>query len=83
MLIENIVKYNQNDAVVSPSRLIELALKFQDKNLFEQYLAKGLESCISENSTSYGYQVGSNDQKMDEKRQIRAFMDKYKVREYK
>ena len=46
-------------------------------------MAKGLESATGSNSCSFGFRIGEKDLNMDAKKEIREYMDKYKVREYK
>jgi len=46
-------------------------------------MAKGLESATGPSSCSYGFRIGEKDLNLEAKKEIRTFMDTYKVREYK
>lgn len=46
---------------MTPAEVLKVALRYQDKTLFEQYLAKGLEAALGKYSTTYGYRVGLSD----------------------
>jgi hypothetical protein len=84
MIIDKLVKYNfENKFEMPSSELLKVALKFQDKSLFEHSMAKGLESATGSSSCSYGFLIGGKDLNMEAKKEIRALMDQYKVREYK
>lgn len=61
MMIDKLVEYNLKDPVVGTQKLLEIAFRFQDRNLFEQLLARGLNSSISKGSTSFGFEVGTTE----------------------
>lgn len=46
---------------MTPAEVLKVTLRYQDKTLFEQYLAKGLEAALGKYSTTYGYRVGLSD----------------------
>lgn len=68
---------------MTPKEVLKVALRYQDRTLFEQYLAKGLEAALGIYSTTYGYRVGECDEKMEEKDVLRKFLNMHKSKEYK
>ena len=59
---------------MTPGGVLKVVLRYQDKTLFEQYLAKGLEAALGSYSTTYGYRVGLSDQNMEHKNKLRKFL---------
>jgi len=84
MIIDRLVKFNNEGKIkLTSEEILKVALKFQDKSLFEHSMAKGLESATGSSSCSYGFRIGEKDENMEAKKEIKALMDSYKVREYK
>ena len=70
-IIDILCKKNKDKQIMTPKEVLKVALRYQDKTLFEQYLAKGLEAALGIYSTTYGYRVGECDEKMEEKDELR------------
>ena len=62
---------------MEPIDVLQVALNFQDKNLFEQYLAKGLNAALGIHSTTYGYRIGLPEENTEAKKLLREFLDKH------
>jgi hypothetical protein len=69
VIINELVQQN-NSRNFGVDKLLKVAFRFYDKNLFEHALAKGLSQKIT-----YGYQIGDAD--------ISEYLDKYRNKEYK
>lgn len=82
-IIDILCKKNKDKQIMTPKEVLKVALRYQDKTLFEQYLAKGLEAALGIYSTTYGYRVGECDEKMEEKDELRKFLNMHKSKEYK
>lgn len=84
MMIEVLVQRNQMSKLYpSNKKILDIAFKFFDKNLFEHQLAQGLNAALGQYSVSFGYKVGDHSDNLEAKEKLMKFLDAYKSKEYK